>query len=258
MIITRFYRSKDINIASIRAVRDSVKTSLNWELASSKYRLYYSAEKITCQLISEVESVVKNQGHPVRLWFELMSQGGRSLTLDATDPSRVMIEVNNKEEPPSKILEIIEPVLQLTPLDDVPVTNAIASAFVAHSFDQDGQSYANEVSRFLTLTGIRVYSGRAFAATKVSEKVQSHLLKHDIVVAILTSTEDPTWIAQEMSAATTLRKPLFVLRQEGVAFTDGILGDLEYIPFPKGVIARTFIPILEGLAQLRGVDVRAI
>jgi hypothetical protein len=95
-------------------------------------------------------------------------------------------------------------------------------------------------------------------ATKVSEKVQSHLLKHDIVVAILASTADPTWIAQELSAAKTLGKPLFVLRQEGVAFTEGILGDLEYIPFPKGAITRTFIPILEGLAQLRGMDVQAV
>ena len=58
-----------------------------------------------------------------------------------------------------------------------------------------------------------------------------------------------------MAAATALNKPVFILKQTDVSLKEGILGDLEFIPFPKGEISRTFIPVLEGLAQLRGVDV---
>jgi hypothetical protein len=258
MILKKFYESKEVDLGSIRAVRDTLMTSFNWGFASAKYDLFYAAEMLSCNLISEVESVIKDQGNPARIWFQLKSQGGRTFLLDGTDPSRIVIEINNKKDPPSAITAAIEPALQLVSIDVVPVSLALASVFVAHSFDMGGQNYANELSRFLTLNGLCVYSGRAFSAGKVSEKVQSHLAKHDIVVAILTESEDPTWIVQEMSAATALEKPLFVLKQEGTAFKEGLLGDMEYIPFPLGEISRTFIPILEGLAQLRGMDVRAI
>jgi hypothetical protein len=105
------------------------------------------------------------------------------------------------------------------------------------------------------LNGLRVYSGRVFSAKKVSEKVEKHLARHDIVVAILTAADDNIWLIQEMTAAATLNKPLFILKQDDVTFKEGLLGDYEYIPFPPGQITSTFIPMLEGLAEIRGLDV---
>lgn len=221
MIIKRYYRSRDIDLGSIRAVRDALSNSLHWTFSSAKYELYYSAELIKCNLIAEVESIVEQRGHPARILFQLKSVRGRSVILEATDPAKVTIEVNNLDDPPARIFDPLECALQLTLVEDVPVAHTVVSAFVAHTFSTSGQSYANEISRFLTLTGLSVYSGRAFSPTKVSEKVQAHLIKHDIIVAILTATEDPTWLVQEMAAAAALSKPLFVLREEGADFKEG-------------------------------------
>jgi hypothetical protein len=76
VIIKRFYHPKDITLGSIRAIRDSVTTSLNWTIASAQYRIYYFAEVITCEKSAEVESLIKDRGHPERVWFQLKSQGG--------------------------------------------------------------------------------------------------------------------------------------------------------------------------------------
>ena len=129
------------------------------------------------------------------------------------------------------------------------------SAFLAHAFDDEGSQYAYEVTHFLELIGIRSQTGRGFSPDSVSEKVQKRLEKHDIFMVIITSQEDPTWLNQEMTAARYLKKPIFILRQKETPLKLGLLGDHEYIQFPKGQISKTFIPILEGIQELqRGSD----
>ena len=71
-------------------------------------------------------------------------------------------------------------------------------------------------------------------------------------VAIATPQEDSTWIIQEITTAATLDKYVFILKEADVTLKEGILGDHEYIPFPKDQLSKTFIPILEGLNELCG------
>jgi hypothetical protein len=252
MILKRFYRHGDVNTGTVRAIRDALRSTLDWVFAKAEYRLYYPGEEFTLHKIDDVGKIAKERGQPASLWVALTSEGGRTFVLDARNPKYVTIEVNNLEDPPYKVFDTIEPDLKLEVMDNVPTIKTVVSAFVAHVFSDEGHSCANEVSHFLELNGIRPYSGRSFAPTSISDKVQARLAKHDIVIAILTDTDDPTWLMQEMAAAVALNKPLFILKQEDVKLKAGILGDIEYIPFPKGQISKTFIPILEGLMELRG------
>ncbi len=160
----------------------------------------------------------------------------------------------NLSDPPEKILDAIEEGLGLKRYGDVPVGRVIGTAFIAHGFHEHGQNCANELARFLGLLGIRCYSGRAFAPQSVSNKVQTGLAQYDVVLAIVTPQENKTWIDQEMAISKVLGKDLFILKQADVDFVPGILGDHEYIPFPEKELSKTFIPILEGLAVISGVE----
>jgi hypothetical protein len=85
----------------------------------------------------------------------------------------------------------------------------------------------------------------------VAEKIKNRLAKHDIFIAIVTPQDDQTWLIQETTAAEMLKKPIFILKQEDASLKSGILGDYEYIQFPVDQISKAFIPILEGLQELK-------
>jgi hypothetical protein len=57
-----------------------------------------------------------------------------------------------------------------------------------------------------------------------------------------------------MATGAALEKPVFILKQLDDDLKEAILGDHEYISFPKGQLSKTFIPILEGLNELRGFE----
>lgn len=254
MNLTRYYHKKPIDSGHVRAVRDVLSSSFHWEFAYANYCVYYTSEFYSLDHIAEVDQIVAEKGQPKDVRVAFTSKGGRTFNLETRDPGRMSITVDNKEDPPSKILDAIEPVLSLESLGEVPRGQTISSAFVAHAFDDEGHKYANELARFLQLIGIRSESGRAFSPARVSDKVNMRLAKHDMFIAIVTPQEDHTWITQEIATAAALKKYLFILKQSDVVLKEGILGDHEYVPFSKDQISKTFIPILEGINEIRGGD----
>lgn len=257
MRLTRFYEIKPLDSAAIRAIRDLLSKSHGWGFAKASYTIYYPGEFFVIDTIDEVDKQVKSKGQPKDWVVYFTSEGGRTCNLD-TRQGRVgagmYLEVNNRDKPPEEILDSIEPVLSLKKIDEVPSDRTIKSAFVAHSFGDDGQSYAMELSRFLGLLGIKCQSGRGFAPKSVSEKVMNRLERHDILMAIVTDQDDMTWLTQELSTAHALKKSIFILKSTDADLKSGILGDHEYIAFPPKQLSRSFIPILEGLAELRGEE----
>ena len=250
MALTRYYKKKTLDAGHIRGVRDVLSSSFDWGFASAEYDLYYPSERWSLTKIKEVDSVVADHGQPTAVYVALKSQGGRSFILDTRDPGRISIDVYNKGDSPTTILDAMEPVLALEALGDVSRDIQIKSAFLAHGFNDQGTQYANELARFLGLLGIQCESRRAFAPSRVSDKVTSRLAKHDMFVAIASPQEDYTWITQEIATAAALKKHVFVLKQSDVSLKEGILGDHEYIPFPEGQLSKAFIPILEGMAAV--------
>ena len=254
MKLTRYYHKTLFDAGSIRALRDVLKSSFQWGFSEVKYDLHYPSEHYALNKIEEVDGTVSSLGQSTNVRIFFKSEGGRTLTVDTSDDGRIAILVDNRDDPPQKILDAIEPVLSLEKLGERTTNSVIVSAFIAHGFNDEGTSYANELARFLSLLDIHCESGRAFSPRRVSDKVNSRLAKHDLFVAIASPQEDYTWITQEIATAAALNKHVFVLKESGVDLKEGILGDHEYIPFPNGQLPKTFIPILEGLNEITGKD----
>ncbi len=250
MRLKRYYRKRPISVGRVRAVRDVLLATLKWELTQTRFTLYYPAEECTIHELSELEEAAKHRGEPKCIHALFRTADRQFLCIETCDPSTITIEVYARDGTPDVILEAVEPILALAPIDEVPQEVTVSSAFLAHAFDDEGTQYANEVARFLTLTNIRTHSGRAFSPESVAQKVQERLAKYDIVIAIISRQEDPTWLIQEAIAAKVFKKPLFILKEDSAEWKAGLLSDFERIPFPSGQISKTFVPILEGLAEI--------
>jgi hypothetical protein len=254
MELTRFYKKKQVSSADVRAIRNLLEDKFSWALHNASYYLCYPSECVSVAKLNEVDEVVKTKGQPQDFYVAFATQHGSKFNLETRRESRIEIRVEPAVDSPYDLLNAIEAALSLQLISQTSKDRVLASAFIAHSFQEDGSSYANELARFLGLLRIHSQSGRGFAPMKVSEKVTARLARHDLFFGIITPEEDYTWITQEMAAAASLKKDVFILKQEDVKLKEGILGDHEYIAFPKGQFSKTFIPILEGLNELRGIE----
>lgn len=129
-------------------------------------------------------------------------------------------------------------------------TSLPRSAFVAHRFDTEGERMAGVLARFLELLGFDVKTGRGFSPEPVGEKLRKRIESQAVLFILLTRGEDTTWLTQESLLAHVREKRVVILREAGVEYKAGMLGDLEYITFEGTAIERVFIPILEGLREL--------
>lgn len=255
MRLIRFYKKKPVDMAQMRALQDVLAKAFQWQLTYSDYYLVYESEAYSTQHLDEADAIVRRKGQPIDLRAAYSASGSRMLTLETRTKPGISIDLDVKESDPEPVLERIQSLLSFELIGEVPTGRAIKSAFVAHGFHPEAEAYASEVARFLGLLGIKCFSGRAFAPTGVSEKVVKRLMQHDIFIAVLTPQEDATWITQEMATAAAFKKDIFILKEADVDVKTGILGDLEYISFPKNQISKTFIPILEGLNALQGLEI---
>jgi hypothetical protein len=253
MILTRFYYKSTIEARKLRGVRGLLANSFNWGISNAAYELFYPSERFTIVGTDELEKVVNDRGEPHSFSARFRTQAGSLLVIDTTRPNQIVIEASPTKDSPSKTLDAVGAVLGLKLVDSVPTEAALDTAFIIHGFNEDGRNCASELARFLELLGINAHSGRTFAPRSVSDKVEEGLTRYNLIFAILTPQEDTTWINQEMAAAKIIGKPLFVLKQEDTEFKPALLGDIEYISFSRDNICRTFIPILEGMKELRGI-----
>lgn len=121
------------------------------------------------------------------------------------------------------------------------------SLFIAHRFDGDGNTIANELKKFLSRLGFDVLEGSGYEAGDIPDKVSRKIESQDIFICIVTPG-DNTWIISEAGYAKALKKYIVVLSEEGSEFSKGIIGaDYEYISFPKGNITNIYSELLYAL-----------
>jgi hypothetical protein len=131
------------------------------------------------------------------------------------------------------------------------------SAFLGYAFDSAGQEVAAFVRELLELVDFAVVSGEPFAPTGVSDKIKDRIREQGIAVCVFTEGEPSSqggprysdWVRDEATFAGALGKPLFVLVEESVGQIPGIHGDLEYIAFRRGDLARAGLKLLQGLGE---------
>jgi len=167
------------------------------------------------------------------------------------------IEIEFAQAVISKYLDLLhkfEEVLQLVPyrlvLSEQLQQIRQRTAFIAHVFDNAGNSYAFQLTQFLNLLGFETITGKGYSPEKISSKVRRRLLAQEIVIVVVSKKDDFTWLIQEATGADFAKKPIFLLVQEDINFSKGMLADLEYISFPVERISETFTSILEGLREL--------
>jgi len=125
------------------------------------------------------------------------------------------------------------------------------NCFLSFRFDDHSKSLAFELKEFLDLCNINVISGLGYEPRSVSEKVLSRLTqKIDLFILINSLSGDSAWINQEIGVAKSKNIPIVVLNEERTDEKSSLLGDNEYIIFPKNIISKSFIGILQALKYI--------
>lgn len=125
--------------------------------------------------------------------------------------------------------------------------NLKKSVFLAHRFDDKGNSAAESLGRFLRRLGFDVAEGEGYEAREVPAKVAERISAQDIFLCLATPG-DHSWILSEAGFAKGLKKYVIVICEEGVTLNKGILGsDYEYMTYPPGCIEKTYSGLLYAL-----------
>lgn len=119
------------------------------------------------------------------------------------------------------------------------------------SFDDMSRRRARLLAEFFELFELRTLLGENFGGGLISAGVRERIEKSFFVVAILSrevELSDGTWrasewVIQEISWARALKKDLLILVEEGVTFTNGILGDVERLTFNADRFSDVLIPL---------------
>jgi hypothetical protein len=122
------------------------------------------------------------------------------------------------------------------------VAVVVRSAFVGQSF-ASGDKRVNECIReTLAALGIKVVTGDEPKAASISEKVKRLIEEQSLFVGVFTRRDKvarkhewttSSWVVDEKAYAVGLRKPLILVKEQGVVSIGGIQGDYEYIEFSR-------------------------
>ncbi len=122
------------------------------------------------------------------------------------------------------------------------------SCFVSFNFDERGLALAFELRDLFELLGVKFVSGFGYEPRSVSNKVLDRMRANNcLFIVIVTRSSGNEWLQQEIGVAKGLNLPVMVLMEEGVEFDLGILGDNEYVRFPKQTISKTFVSVIRAL-----------
>jgi len=212
-------------------------------------------DKYTINSINQLLEFIKKQGIPKEYIIDISAKrNNNNITLRVLRSKNIhlqeflLISISNVDG--DEELNSIMKFLNLEAAKYMP-KKIERTAFIAYRFDDIGETLALKLSRFLELLGLSVTTGRAYSPKKISEKVEERMRSQSVVFVILTKGEDNTWLTQEPTLAKTMKKPIFLLKDNEYNYTAGIFADQEFIPFHSQNFEKSFIPILEGLRELK-------
>ncbi|MGH8427332.1 MAG: hypothetical protein ACRES7_05025 [Gammaproteobacteria bacterium] len=127
----------------------------------------------------------------------------------------------------------------------------VMRCFVSFRFDDHSKALTFELKEFMGLVGLDFVSGLGFEPRSISEKVLERLSEPlNIFVILLGDSGDSAWLHQEIGVARGRKLPILVLKEEGAEIDSGMLGDTEFLSFPKNNISKAFVGILQALSYL--------
>ena len=127
--------------------------------------------------------------------------------------------------------------------------------FVSFRFDEHSKALAFELREFMELVGVEFVSGLGYEPRSVSEKVLERLSEPlNLFIVLFSSSGDSAWLNQEVGVARAFNLSILVLKEESSNVDLGMLGDTEYLLFPKDNISKSFVGILQAFSYLRKLD----
>jgi hypothetical protein len=132
-----------------------------------------------------------------------------------------------------------------------PVGNSV---FVGHSFDTADSRINNCVCEVLTALGLSVVTGERPRADKISDKVKGLIDQQSIFAGIFTRRDKiarkqewttSTWVMDEKAYAVGLKKPLILLKEQGVNSIGGIQGDYQYFEFSRSSLEQVVVNLIK-------------
>ena len=124
--------------------------------------------------------------------------------------------------------------------------------FIATSFATGCRERAQRLVDFLGYFGVRCIFGEGFGGGPISAGVQAGITSSSFVIALLSrenkigdgAWEPSQWVIQEVTWAHARMKTCLLLVEEGVRFSGGMLGDVEYISFDADGFSDVFPHVL--------------
>jgi tetratricopeptide (TPR) repeat protein len=134
------------------------------------------------------------------------------------------------------------------------------TAFVGHSFLTEDREVIEFFKSLLTEMAIRPTSGERAEAKLVSQKVKDRIAAAEMFVGILTRREQieqnpelwrtSDWLIEEKTHAAALGKKVIVLKERGVEYKGGLLGDEEYVEFDRAQLHEAGIRLIQMIWSL--------
>ena len=128
------------------------------------------------------------------------------------------------------------------------------TVFLGRHFDERADALGGKVREFLSLLGVDVVEGEAYAAQRIPAKVESLIDGKEIYIGLITKNPEHDWITAEVAYARGKDKHVILIVEEGVNFNPTILGrDFEQIRFSGDRIEQSFTKLLR---EFRSIGVR--
>lgn len=131
------------------------------------------------------------------------------------------------------------------------------TCFLSLRFEEKSRAYAEKLKKLLALLHVGVITGEGYEPKTIQSKVSGRLDQGiDFHIMLITANGQSTWQRDEMAKTQGTKGTqdtkvfLILLLEDGAEFEQGIYGDHEFIPFPKGRIAEAFLPLLEGIRYI--------
>jgi len=124
--------------------------------------------------------------------------------------------------------------------------------FLSYRYIVQNELTVLKVKEFLSLLDVEVITGTSYEPRRISDKVLSMLTGPlDFLVLLVTREGESPWTRDEIATALQKGIPVVPLVENGVDFSPGLFGDLEYIPFDPNHVGDGFLKLLEAVHFLK-------
>ena len=255
MRIKRHYRHTGIPASALRDVRQYIRSTNSaslgqeWGGKINEYRLFYDGgDAAICEGFDEVAEVLSKRGDTTRHLTNLESRTGRLLRIDASDPTRIIVDADNNDRTIA-FLGRVEELLHLSPQH--------RCVFLSHGHSNlwtRVQSFIEKESH-LNLDTIE-YEQQPKGGRTVGQKLRDESDKCSFAVIVMTGDDedaagDPRVRENVMHEIGFFQgrygfDRVSLLYEEGVSLPSNLSG-LLYEPFPKGNVNSALIGLLKDL-----------